>query len=214
MDPHQRRVLDPQRWTQLWSRLGARGNGQFIFAELMAAYGRPERAYHNAEHIQDCLRELDESHTLADHPDSVEAALWFHDAVYVPGAADNEEKSAELARRALTNARVPRDIAETVATLVLVTKHVTLPDTLNEQLICDIDLSVLGREPEEFVAFEAKIRREYARVPEPAYRRERSVVLNEFLRRPTIYQTDYFRTRYEARARDNLHDLLIQLSTA
>jgi predicted metal-dependent HD superfamily phosphohydrolase len=207
-------VLNQQRWTQLWSRLGAQGNSEPIFAQLTAAYGQPGRAYHNAEHIQDCLSELDDSHTLADHPDSIEAALWFHDAVYVPGAADNEKKSAELARRALTGARVPRDTVETIARLVLVTRHVSLPAKMDEQLICDIDLAVLGRAPEHFAEFEAKIRREYAWVPEPVYRRERSVVLAGFLRRPSIYQTDQFRARYEARARENLRHLVEQLSTS
>jgi predicted metal-dependent HD superfamily phosphohydrolase len=214
MDPTQRRVLDQQRWSQLWSRLGAKRNSQIIFARMAAAYSQPERAYHNAEHIQDCLGELDQSSDLADHPDRIEAALWFHDVVYVPGAADNEEKSAELARTALAQAQVSRDTVDRVATLVLVTKHVTLPAAPDERLICDIDLAVLGREAKEFAAFEAKIRREYAWVPEPVYRRERSLVLSGFLRRPSIYQTDQFRARYEARARDNLHHLVRELATA
>ena len=93
----QQGTLDQQRWLDLWSRLGAQGSATSIFAQLASAYAGPGRAYHTAEHIRDCLAELDLSRDLAQNPDEVEAALWFHDAVYRPGASDNEDQSAELA---------------------------------------------------------------------------------------------------------------------
>ena len=205
-------TLDQQRWLELWSRLGAQGSGASVFAQLTAAYAEPGRAYHTAEHIRDCLAELDLTLDLAQHPDEVEAALWFHDAVYLPGASDNEGQSAELARTALSMGAVPREVTDRTAALVLATRHASVPSSPDEQLICDIDLSVLGREPEIFDAFERRIRREYAWVPEPTYRRERSAVLSGFLRRRSIYQTDQFRHRYEASARANLQRLLDQLA--
>ena len=207
----QQGTLDQQRWVELWSRLGAQGSGASIFAQLAAAYAEPERAYHTAEHIRDCLAELDLSRDLAQYPDEVEAALWFHDAVYQPGASDNEDRSAELARTALSLRAVPHEVADRTAALVLATRHAALSSSPDEQLICDIDLSILGREPEIFDAFERRIRREYARVPEPIYRRERSAVLSGFLRRRSIYQTDQFRHRYEALARANLERLIEKL---
>jgi predicted metal-dependent HD superfamily phosphohydrolase len=203
----QQRTLDQQRWLELWSRLGAQGSGASILAQLAAAYAEPGRAYHTAEHIRDCLVQLDLSRNLAQHPDEVEAALWFHDAVYRPGASDNEDQSAELARTALSTGAVPREVADRTAALVLATRHAGVPSSPDEQLICDIDLSILGREPGIFDAFEQQIRREYAWVPEPMYRRERSAVLSGFLRRRSIYQTDQFRQRYEALARANLERL-------
>jgi predicted metal-dependent HD superfamily phosphohydrolase len=208
----QQEILDQQRWLELWSRLGAQESGASIFAQLAAAYAEPERAYHTAEHIRDCLAELDLSRDLAQYPDEVEAALWFHDAVYRPAASDNENQSAQLARTALSMGAVPREVADRTAALVLATRHAGVPHSPDEQLICDIDLSILGREPGIFDAFERRIRREYARVPEPKYRRERSAVLSGFLRRRSIYQTDQFRQRYEALARANLQRLLDQLA--
>jgi predicted metal-dependent HD superfamily phosphohydrolase len=208
----QQRTLDQQRWLELWSRLGAQGSGASILAQLAAAYAEPGRAYHTAEHIRDCLVQLDLSRNLAQHPDEVEAALWFHDAVYRPGASDNEDQSAELARTALSTGAVPREVADRTAALVLATRHAGVPSLPDEQLICDIDLSILGREPGIFDAFERQIRHEYAWVPEPMYRRERSAVLSGFLRRRSIYQTDQFRQRYEASARANLKRLLGQLA--
>jgi predicted metal-dependent HD superfamily phosphohydrolase len=203
--------LDQQRWLDLWSRLGAHGGGASIFARLAAAYAETGRAYHTAEHIRDCLAELDLTRSLAQHPDEVEAALWFHDAVYLPGASDNEEQSAELARTALSRGASPVEVTSRIAALVLATRHMTLPTTSDEQLICDIDLSVLGRQPAEFDDFERRIRQEYAWVPEPVYRRERTAMLSGFLRRHSIYQTDQFRLRYELSARANVNRMIAEL---
>jgi predicted metal-dependent HD superfamily phosphohydrolase len=203
--------LDQQRWLDLWSRLGAQGSDASAFARLTAAYAESGRAYHTAEHIRDCLAELDLTRSLAQHPDEVEAALWFHDAVYLPGASDNEEQSAELARSALSDSAVSGEVSSRIAALVLATRHVSRPATPDEQLICDIDLSVLGRQPGEFDEFERRIRREYAQLPEPIYRRERAAVLSGFLRRRSIYLTKQFQLRYEVSARANLERLIARL---
>jgi predicted metal-dependent HD superfamily phosphohydrolase len=204
-------TLEQQRWLELWSRLGAQGSGASTFAQLTAAYAEPGRAYHTAEHIRDCLAELDLTRNLAQHPDEVEAALWFHDAVYLPGASDNEDQSAELARTAFSMGAVPQEVADRTAALVLATRHAGVPSAPDEQLICDIDLSIFGREPAVFDEFERRIRREYAWVPQPMYRRERSAVLSGFLRRRSVYQTHQFRLRYEASARANLERTVAEL---
>jgi predicted metal-dependent HD superfamily phosphohydrolase len=209
--PQEQDTLDQQRWTGLWSRLGAQGSGLSIFTHLVAAYAEPGRVYHTAEHIRDCLIQLDMSREIARRPDEVEAAVWFHDAVHLPGASDNEDRSAHLAQTALLACAVPLEVSRRVAELVLATRHLTLPREPDGQLLCDIDLSILGQEPEVFDEFERRIRREYAWVPEPIYRSSRSEVLAGFLRRRSIYQTEFFRARYEQAARANLERSLRDL---
>ena len=204
--------MDLERWTALWQRLGARSTGLAVFERLAAAYAEPTRTYHNAKHIGDCLTLLDTSRRLAGHPDEVEAAIWFHDAVYVPGRTDNEEQSAELARTSLLEAQVASEATERVCALVLATRHATTPHQPDESLLCDIDLSILGAPPERFDLFERQIRQEYANVPEQIYRRRRSEILRRFLNRPSIFQTAWFRERYEAPARENLERVLRTLS--
>lgn len=196
----------------LWSRLGAQGTGHSIFAHIARAYAEPNRAYHTAEHIRDCLAQLDLTRDLAKRPDEVEAAVWFHDAVYVPGASDNEDRSAHLARTALLACAVPLEVSGRVGILILATRHLTVPREPDAQLLCDIDLSILGREPTVFEEYERRIRLEYSQVPEAIYRSARSAVLTGFLRRRFIYQTDYFRGRYEAPARTNLERALERLA--
>src|SRR6476620_6270448 len=109
MSSDRQRHLDQQRWLQLWSRLCAHGDGQLLFVQLAAAYAEPNRQYHTLEHIRDCLAEFDDCRALARHPDELEAGLWFHDAVYRPGASDNEERSADLARTTLSQAGLSLD---------------------------------------------------------------------------------------------------------
>lgn len=203
--------MDKERWTALWRRLGARGDGLAVFTRLAAAYAEPTRAYHTAEHIENCLTLLDGSRALARHADEVEAAVWFHDAVYVSTRSDNEERSAELARDSLRHAGVASAAAGRIATMVLATRHQAAPDEPDAALLCDIDLSILGGSPEVFDGFERRIRQEYSWVPEAAYRRTRSTILRAFLERRRIYQTDWFRQRYEAQARANLERLLRDL---
>jgi predicted metal-dependent HD superfamily phosphohydrolase len=205
-------ALDRKRWIELWSRLGAQGSGISIFTHLNSAYAEPTRFYHTAQHIRDCLAQLDLTRDLARHPDEVEVAIWFHDAVYLPGASDNEDRSARLAQTALLACAVPLEASRRVAKLVLATQHLTLPQEPDTQLLCDIDLSILGREPAAFAEFERQIRQEYAWVPEAIYRSSRSEILAGFLRRSAIYQTDHFRDRYEASARANLEGALVELA--
>lgn len=197
----------------LWNRLGTQEDGLSIFTGLEAAYAEPARAYHTAQHIRDCLAQFDPSRHMAQHPDEVEAAIWFHDAVYLPGAPDNEDCSARLVRTTLADARAPVEVAHRIAELVLATQHLAIAAEPDAALLCDIDLSILGRTHEVFDEFERRIRQEYAWVPAPVYRGARAEILAGFLRRRSIFQTDYFRDRYEAPARANLARILKDLSS-
>ncbi|HEU4954932.1 MAG TPA: hypothetical protein VFT28_10180, partial [Gemmatimonadales bacterium] len=124
--------------------------------------------------------------------------------VYDPQAGDNEDRSAELARERLTKLGVTGTSADAVASLVLFTRHRAQPEDAEGRLVCDIDLSILGRPADEFDRYDREIRAEYQWVPEAHYRRERAAVLRGFLERETLYLTPYFRQRYEQPARANL----------
>lgn len=161
---------------------------------LKARYAEPHRKYHTLEHIEHCLREFDPRQ--AREPEAVEAAIWFHDAVYDTRRHDNEEKSAELLLSLLPEAK-------RAAELVLVTKH-HRASTPDETLLVDIDLAILGQPAERFDRYEREIREEYAWVPEAIFREKRGQILQGFLDRPFIYGTEFFRATYEAAARANL----------
>ena len=181
-----------------------RGDGVAARDEVLRAYAEPWRHYHALQHLGECLTAYGAADHLAVRPAEVEAALWFHDAVYELQRADNEEQSARLAQRTLADAGVPQDVASRVAALVLATRHTAIPEAPDEQLLVDIDLSILGASQERFAEYECQIRAEYSFVPEAVFNEKRRAILRSFVARPSIYNTAHFRNLLEQAARRNL----------
>jgi predicted metal-dependent HD superfamily phosphohydrolase len=200
-----------KRWSILWSNLGARSEPDVVLEVLLQAYAGPQRAYHTFDHIIDCLARFDLSSLFAQNPLEVEAALWFHDVVYDPRAHDNEERSAAWAGDVLARGEVPVSCVDRIRSLILATRHQSPPDDADAALIVDIDLSILGRDPATFERYEQQIRKEYAHVPDEAFRQGRLAILESFLQRDLIYQTPLFREKYEAQARENLNGSIRRL---
>lgn len=190
-------------WKTLWTR-NAQTDPLIEFNALSQLYSQPHRAYHNLAHVEDCLNQFEESQVAPQNEDAVKLALWLHDVIYEIGAADNEEQSAKWATDALARGDAPADLTETVADLILATRHPSNPQTADAKLVVDIDLSILGRDRAAFMQYEDRIRREYQSVPAARYRAGRAKILQGFLERPSIYFTDIFWEKYEAEARANL----------
>src|SRR5687768_11212192 len=174
------------------------------FGLIEYAYSGPTRHYHNVRHIADCLREFAAVRPSCRDAAAVEAALLFHDYEYEPTRHDNEERSADEAAKALGAVNWPGVQVESVRGLILATRHAAAPATPDACVVVDIDLSILGQPPAAFDGYEQAIRKEYAHVPDDAFRTGRATILSAFLSRPRIYATDYFASRYEMSARENL----------
>ena len=200
------------RFAALAGRLGSARDASGLGQQLLAAWAQPHRTYHGTAHLVDCLERLDEAPDEGADRDAAEAALWYHDAVYELGSTENERRSAEWAARSLVAVGVDPDRAAEVGRLVELTTHHRAPADATGALVCDVDLSILGRGAEEYAEFERRIRKEYAQVPEPIYRAERSRVLRRLLDREPLYGTKYFRERCEAAARTNLERALQRLA--
>jgi predicted metal-dependent HD superfamily phosphohydrolase len=187
-----------------WHRAFPKPEHERVLAEVVGAYTAPGRHYHDLGHVLDCLRKADGVYERLTEGRAVDAALFFHDAVYDPTRSDNEECSADLAERHLRAMGEGATFIAIVRDLVMDTRHVTSPASNDGRYVVDIDLSILGEAANRFDGYERAIRREYAHVPEEAFRAGRAKVLRQFLDRPRIYGTDVFRDRYEAAARANL----------
>lgn len=192
-----------ERWHVLMQRCGAPASDE-VHARLVAAYSEPHRRYHDLRHVEDCLQQLDAAIKLAEQPEEAELALWFHDAIYETSSSRNEERSAEWAASFLRSIGAPHARCERLRELVLATRHAAGPSTGDAALVVDVDLSILGRSPAEFAAFELAIREEYRWVPGLVYRSKRAAILQSFLDRPAIYATAHFAQLYERQARENL----------
>ena len=60
-------------------------------------YQEKHRAYHNLEHVNDCLNQLDNFESEITDKHIIEMAIWYHDIIYNPYGKNNELKSAEEA---------------------------------------------------------------------------------------------------------------------
>jgi predicted metal-dependent HD superfamily phosphohydrolase len=183
-----------------------------IGADLDARYGEEHRRYHTREHLAAVLDLVDELAGYADDADTVRLAAWFHDAVYDPQRADNEERSARLAERMLADTDLTVSAVDEVVRLVRLTEtHAPGADDQNGQVLCDADLAILGSGPDRYAAYTAAVREEYAFVPEEFYRAGRAEVLNGLLALPTLFHTSAARERYEEQARHNVETELTLL---
>jgi predicted metal-dependent HD superfamily phosphohydrolase len=191
-------------WQRCWAGVGANGDGVQVFEELIKRHSEPQRKYHTLQHLNECIAWFEQVGHLAKRPYEVEIALWFHDAVYDLQSHDNEEQSAGLACLSLMMANVNSDIIERIAQLVLATAHSVESTLHDEQLLVDIDLSILGASSERFAEYEAQIRDEYSFVEDALFRSKRREILLSFLERKRIYTTDPMFNELEAQARINL----------
>jgi predicted metal-dependent HD superfamily phosphohydrolase len=198
------------QWRELAQSVGWQHEGR-EWNELSTRYAEPHRAYHNIQHIAHCLRELAAVRPHFGELPEVALAVWFHDIVYNPKAQDNEEQSVGLFRQLARPGGLPPRLVEEVSELIMATRHNTAPPSLATQVMLDVDLSIFGQAPVAFDAYEEQIRREYEWMSFPKYVRGRSLILQKFLHRSHIYETEHFRQRYEDQARANLKRSLEQL---
>ena len=201
-------------WDHAWLEL-RRTAPAAVRQELLAAWSERARHYHDGRHLRECLGLLEVWKGQGERTAELSIALWFHDAIYHPGAADNELRSAAWAARALGEAYVSSEVAQRVYDLVMATQHAAHPApvrSIDVELVLDIDLAILGAPPDRFQAFERDIRKEYAAVPGDVYRSARRTRLQGFIEREPLYHTIKARERLEAQARINLQGALERLA--
>jgi len=185
--------------------------------ELVALYRQPGRHYHGLAHIEALLAMTREYRDRLSDPEAVEAAIWFHDAIYDSRRSDNEARSAALATEKLSSHAAPERLARIVAMIEATATH-ALPDlgdeaaTRDAAFFLDMDLSILGAPPAAFDSYESAVRREYAWVDEKAWRSGRAAVLKKFLAHPRIFHTEAFRQDFEDQARKNMARSIAALS--
>ena len=174
-------------------------------ARLEAMYAEPHRHYHTLAHVEALRRGLAQHHALARAPRLIEAAIWFHDAVYDTHRDDNEPRSADLARDALRALAWPEaDVARVVAMVRATQFHAASVSDTDTLLFLDLDLSVLAQRAEVYDVYSAAVRAEFAWVEAARYRAGRMRVLQSFIARDAIYRTPSLRADWEAPARANL----------
>jgi predicted metal-dependent HD superfamily phosphohydrolase len=176
--------------------------------ELLAAWDRG--GYHDLLHLTEVLDRLDELAGAGAGFDAttVRLAAWFHDAVY-DGTADDEERSAQWAERAL-----PTTYADEVARLVRMTvHHRPADDDPAGCALSDADLGILAAPRPRYDAYVAGVRADFAHVADDDFRAGRAAVLRDLASKPYLFHTPQARDLWEARARANLDRELEELGS-
>ncbi len=191
-----------------------------VFERLMARHREPHRRYHTATHVMWVVRHVDRLLAEVD-PDgrcdagAVRAAALFHDTVYDPRSATNEHDSAVWAAEVLDAAGWPAARVHRVVELIAATAHLGPPapgpdggggsditvEALETAVLLDADLAILGADPNDYRAYVAGVRAEYAHVVDAGWRTGRSTVLHSLLEHDPLFRTAPMRAERERRAR-------------
>jgi predicted metal-dependent HD superfamily phosphohydrolase len=169
------------------------------FNGICRAYTGSGRFYHTVDHVLAVLGTVEGLASYAKNLNAVKVAAWLHDVIYDSKASDNEERSAEYAERLCEELAIPE--GQRVAALILKTKTHDAGDDVDAQVLLDADLAILGASETKYQGYAENIRREYAWVPEPEYRKGRRQVLERFLTRPRLF---HFLGHLEELARRNM----------
>ena len=201
------------RFERLWRRCVASPPspaGAEVYGELTRLLGAPYRRYHTLDHIRDCLRRLDRVAPLLKHPDAVELGLWFHDAIYEMDSGTNEQESAKLFETLAKGAEPA--FRRRVCGLIMATRHKGGERDHDRRYMVDIDLAGFGASWDEFMRNGALLREESPKKTDAQYHCGQAFFLERLQRRRHFFATEYFRDRYEAKARANLRRLLEDLA--
>jgi predicted metal-dependent HD superfamily phosphohydrolase len=199
-----------------WLRLAHQvGGGTEAVAEqwyvkLSAAYIAPDRRYHTLEHVRQVVSICRNLTSKSDERLALELTAWFHDYIYDPKRRDNEERSAEAATAAIDQLGGSGRLGAQVAEMIALTKtHESNASPLGDMFL-DADLTILAAPPEQYEAYAAGIREEYAWVTDREFRSGRSAVLEGLLKRPKMFHTAMC-SALEENARTNLKNELEKL---
>lgn len=146
---------------------------------------------------------------------SLQFAIWYHDAIYVAGADDNEKRSAAYALKSLKDLKPsPSDdvLEETERLILLTERHDPEEDDVVGQLLCDLDLLVLSGDENYYGRYVINVRAEYDHIDQRTWREGRQRFVEGMLARDRIYHV--LPEANERAARYNLEDELRRLKNA
>lgn len=170
--------------------------------ELEKAYSSKSRHYHNLLHLEEMLELYENCKNELQNPDEILFALFYHDFVYEPTRKDNELKSATFAVGILnTNDQLDKQL---IFDLIIATQLHQYNQNQDINWLIDFDLKILSKNWEAYKIYCQQIRKEYKIYPDFLYNPGRKKALQHFLKSEFIFQTDLFREKYEAKARENI----------
>jgi predicted metal-dependent HD superfamily phosphohydrolase len=177
-----------------------------LWDEISLKLTESHRHYHHFGHLENLIHELEPIKAEFYDWNAVLLSVFYHDVIYYAIASDNEEQSAELAKKHLVEVNCHQKTIDLVYEMIMATKSHQIIQKNDINLFTDADLAILGAEQEVYQNYAAAIRQEYSVFPDPIYIPGRKKVLLHFLKMERIFKTDYFFQKYEEKARINIEN--------
>jgi predicted metal-dependent HD superfamily phosphohydrolase len=105
--------------------------------------------FHDLDHTQSVVEsviEIGEGYELTEEDlQLLQLAAWFHDLGYDQGAKQHEDRSMQYARAFLEEHQYPEEAIRKIEGCIQATRVPQSPKNLLEEILCDADLSHLGK---------------------------------------------------------------------
>ena len=183
-----------------------------LWQDIAVRYNESQRVYHSLQHIQQLFGQFEQIKQHLNEPHIIALALFYHDVIYEPTCVNNELKSAEYAVKALSSYLTAEQCQYIYALIMMTASHQI--DDIDKNLdkakesdaayLLDMDLSILGASWSEYQQYAQAVRQEYAHISNVNYHVGRISVLKGLLAHQTLYLTDYYHSRLEEQARENI----------
>ncbi|MCH2174469.1 MAG: hypothetical protein MK193_01935 [Lentisphaeria bacterium] len=182
----------PEGWTQK------------VFGVLDSHYSDKCRDYHNWNHIKDCLNLIQKHEKHIDNLHLIRFTAWFHDIIYVPGAKDNESKSATFAGQLM--GKLDTLFARNLVEMVKWTDYTTVDVknySLTMRLFHDIDHFSFAKNWREYKVDSLLVLKELGLMEyDPHYLQGRLTYLKNLKNK--LFLSTYFDQKYSIRATTNI----------
>lgn len=173
----------------------------------------PKNIYHSIDHTKEVVAASYEIGTNENLTPSelelVQIAAWFHDLGYIEIAEGHEQISAMYASNFLTEVSYPSENIDLVIGCILSTKVPQKPKNRLEKILCDADLSHLGRKSffERNDKYRAELQNYHHRVMTEYEWITKTI---DFITRHR-FSTDYAINNFSEQKKENIRLLQVQL---
>ena len=180
-----------------------------IFNMICTFYNSSNRHYHNLAHILDMLDNTEEiihKDKIFDKP-ILQTAIIFHDVIMVENSGQSETASASFAYQCLDSLDVASEFKHEVYNMIIATNYSKPPKfelTIEIMLLMDLDFHILSRPWDIYNEYLLNIKKEYGMFPDHIFYYWRMAFLNKLLLKPSIFQTDDFKRKYQSAAINNI----------
>lgn len=146
-------------------------------SDVINLYNEPHRFYHTLNHIEDVLKQLNDSDLLKH--DELFLATIFHDIIYNAQSSTNEEDSANYFLQAAKSSVLTNDQKKHIEQLILDTKNHISTVKFSEEFI-KADLAILNGSFDKLIKYEKQIFKEFQFVDYTEYKIKRIEILKHF----------------------------------